>query len=624
MSVEPDKPAIAPTQSVAQATLYREVALLAAESASRNEYFSRVLKHVARSFASPYAAIYARSNTEVFEDYWHQGNTDPKFWKPVVHDALNAVISSGQPSARLLSARQATLTLGLITVPLLTADGESIGALAVVAKMTEDETRESLPAVESVVALMMHAAQTLGQSPAPGPTRLPEASGGLAKAAGYDSSEELAFSLTASLRTSIGCQQVALGFVLGWRVRILAISGQEEVRGRTPGTLAIRQAMEECLDEGGPLVAQERARTATAVASDGHRLHRQWHYQARNAAVVSVPMKLEDRTVAVVSLQLRHGTEVTEELIKQVTDAVQPFVPILVLLEQARRGVVRHVWESARASVQQLFAPGRYMRKAAAVGVAVLAGWLLFGSMNYQVKVTASVRPAQLRHIGMPYDAALDAVEKLPGDHVAAGEVVCRLDARELELQRAQLAAELAVAEQETRRAMAVRTPVDTRLAEMEANVIRVRLATVESRIDRAAIRSPIDGIVVEGDLRTRIGSVMPQGTALIQVAPDNDWRLELHVPDHACSDVHPGLAGRFASHARPDSTQPFRLNLVQPNAVPGERQTVFIAEAELDNAQPWLRPGMEGVAKITVGRRAVWWVLFHSVIDYLRVSLWL
>lgn len=609
---------------IARATLYREVASLASECESRQEYFSRVMKLLAVTFTSPFAAIYVRSNTEIFEDHWHQGTTDPAFWKPVMQDAITAVLSSGQHSARLLSAHRSSLTLGLIAVPLPGAGGDNDGALALIAKMTEQQVRENVSVLESLVAVMMNAARDVSRPSAESSARAPGSGGGLLKAVTCESPAELAFSMTASLRTNLGCQQVALGLVTGPRVRILAISGQEEVKGRTPGALAISQAMEECLDEGRPIIIHDQSKPADPSARQGHRLHRQWHYEARNAPVASMPLKVGEKTVAILSLQHWHGADISDELIRQVVDNVQPFVTILLLLDRAHRSAARHVWESGISSCSGLLSRGHYLRKVAWTAVLATCLWLIFGGMHYQVSVTAAVKPARLHHVGMPYDGVLASVEKRPGDRVGAGEIVCRLDSRELELQRAELAAELVVAEQEARRAMAVKTPADTRLAELEANVLRVKLATVENRIERATIRSPIDGILVEGDLRTKVGSVMTQGTPLAQVAPDDQWLLELRIPDSACSDIQPGLSGRFASQARPDSIQTFDLDLVQPNAVTGDKQVVFLAEARIENPEPWLRPGMEGVAKVGVGRRPAWWVLFHSVIDYVRINLWL
>jgi len=37
-----------------------------------------------------------------------------------------------------------------------------------------------------------------------------------------------------------------------------------------------------------------------------------------------------------------------------------------------------------------------------------------------------------------------------------------------------------------------------------------------------------------------------------------------------------------------------------------------------------WLRPGMEGIAKLDVGSKPVYWILTHRIADKLRLWLWL
>ena len=48
-----------------------------------------------------------------------------------------------------------------------------------------------------------------------------------------------------------------------------------------------------------------------------------------------------------------------------------------------------------------------------------------------------------------------------------------------------------------------------------------------------------------------------------------------------------------------------------------------FRVEAELVGDAPRLRPGMEGVAKITIGERRRWWIWTRPLIDWLRLQWW-
>jgi hypothetical protein len=45
--------------------------------------------------------------------------------------------------------------------------------------------------------------------------------------------------------------------------------------------------------------------------------------------------------------------------------------------------------------------------------------------------------------------------------------------------------------------------------------------------------------------------------------------------------------------------------------------------EGSPDEAQPNLRPGLSGVAKIEAGQRPLGWLLFHRFAAWLRLALW-
>ena len=130
--------------------------------------------------------------------------------------------------------------------------------------------------------------------------------------------------------------------------------------------------------------------------------------------------------------------------------------------------------------------------------------------------------------------------------------------------------------------------------------------------------------MVVYGDLRHRIGSVVERGEPLFQLASVDRCVLDLFVPEADLDELAIGLRGFVATHARPERTRPIRITRIRPAAEVADASNVFIAEAEVEGPFDWTRPGMEGVARIHVGRRRVWWILTHRAIDYLRLTFWL
>ena len=53
------------------------------------------------------------------------------------------------------------------------------------------------------------------------------------------------------------------------------------------------------------------------------------------------------------------------------------------------------------------------------------------------------------------------------------------------------------------------------------------------------------------------------------------------------------------------------------------EGRNYFRVEAALAEIPGFLRPGMEGVGKIEIGRRQLFWIWTHELFDWLRLWLW-
>ena len=49
----------------------------------------------------------------------------------------------------------------------------------------------------------------------------------------------------------------------------------------------------------------------------------------------------------------------------------------------------------------------------------------------------------------------------------------------------------------------------------------------------------------------------------------------------------------------------------------------VFSRKGRTGQALPDLRPGMEGVGKITTAEQPLGWILGHKLLDWLRLQLW-
>ena len=85
-------------------------------------------------------------------------------------------------------------------------------------------------------------------------------------------------------------------------------------------------------------------------------------------------------------------------------------------------------------------------------------------------------------------------------------------------------------------------------------------------------------------------------------------------------SGSHPGeltLSGIPGEHMN------LTVQQITPISTTQDGRNFFRVEAHLQTPSERIQPGMEGVGKIVVGARKLIWIWTHSLVDWLRLSLW-
>ena len=209
-----------------------------------------------------------------------------------------------------------------------------------------------------------------------------------------------------------------------------------------------------------------------------------------------------------------------------------------------------------------------------------------------------------------------------PGDRVHQGQVLLRLDDRDLKLEQAKLRGERDQAAGRLRQAMADREAAGVALASAELQGAEGQLALVEAKLARARLVAPIDGLVVTGDWVQQLGSPVELGKEMFEIASAG-YRVVLHVPERDIARVHTGQRGVLRLAGQPQSGYDFELSRVTATASVQDGANGFRAEAAWVGDVPPLSPGMQGVAKVVIGRANVLTIWTRESIDWLRLKLW-
>ena len=260
-------------------------------------------------------------------------------------------------------------------------------------------------------------------------------------------------------------------------------------------------------------------------------------------------------------------------------------------------------------------------RRAVALA-AVVALACLAMPFPYRVSTHCQVQPVTRRFVVAPYDGTLEKCLVAPGDVVRSGDVLARMDEREIQWELAGVKADRARAQKERDAAMAAHKTSSAQLAELEMQRLELKTQLLEYRLANLAVRSPIGGIVVTGDLEKAEGAPLTIGQSLFEIAPLEKMLVEINIPEKNISHVETGMPVTLSLDACPDQTMDGVLQRVHPRAELRDNESVFVADMEVDNPQGELRPGMNGTAKVDTGHRSAGWILFHEPWSRVRRSM--
>ncbi len=262
------------------------------------------------------------------------------------------------------------------------------------------------------------------------------------------------------------------------------------------------------------------------------------------------------------------------------------------------------------------------------------------GSLTVVVTATGTLQPTDQVDVGSELSGIVKSVEADFNDMVKKGQVLLRLDTARLEAQVIQSEAALKVAQARVREAQANEDEMRRRLdrakelstrqfvseealvtaeaaekravatlasARSQVDQAKAALAMDRTNLDKAVIRSPIDGTVLARKVEPgQTVAAALQAPVLFTLAQDLT-KMELHVDvDEAdVGQVRVGQRAAFTVDAYPGRDFSSTVSEVRNAAKTVSGVVTYETVLSVDNAALLLRPGMTGTANITVNHLA-------------------
>jgi len=465
--------------------------------------------------------------------------------------------------------------------------------------------------------VLVHRQETpAGESPA---KRLHSILDMVATVCRHDRFHEAATALVTDMATALHCDRVSLGFLRRGQCRVRALSHSAQVEKQTNLLVAIAKAMEEAIDQQALVVFPASAQQPLLITTAHRTLAQEWG----SGVICTIPLTIAGRIVGALTFE-RPSSQPFDQATLDMCEAAGSLVgPILETLRRDDRWWVTKGWDAAMTHLKHLVGPRHVALKLSTIMITGLLVFLATVEGDYRVSAKTVLEPVVLRALVAPFDGFVAEAPARAGDVVEKGQVLCTLDDRELQLERLKWLSQLEEVKKEYHQAMANHELSTVTILSAQMDQAKAHLSLVNDQLGRTQLRAPYEAVVVSGDLSQELGSPVEKGQVLFEVAPLDSYRLIAQVDERDIRGVSMGQRGTLKLSSIPEDTFAFTVQKLTPVSEAEEGRNYFRVEARLDQTPERLRPGMEGVGKIDIDQRLLFWIWTHDIGDWLRLTWW-
>ncbi len=411
--------------------------------------------------------------------------------------------------------------------------------------------------------------------------------------------------------------RVSIGMLRGNFVQLVAMSQTEKIVRKMRLVRDIEEAMEECLDQDVDILVPVTGNVITRAAS---------HLIAAHGSGSMLAMPLRRRGPrAVLLLEFENGRSAAAVDIAALRAAADLLTPRLLDLYRYDRWFGARWLYNWRSSLAKLLGPSHTWIKAAAIGVTGFLAWACFARGTFYITAGFTLEPVRQAQIIAPFNGYIKRVFVRPGDNVIANRTeLIQLHTSRLRDQLAAAQAQKAAYSKQAQVADARGKIADMQIADESMNIAAAKIRLLRRQIAYAAITSPVSGVVLSGNLRRRIGEAVHLGDVLMRVAPIAPLNARVNILESDILYLKNGQTGSLATASYPSDRIPISVVYIDPLAIVRHKQNVFRVRVVIRHPPAWLRPGMQGTARINAGRRRYIWIWTRGLINWIRMKFWL
>lgn len=432
----------------------------------------------------------------------------------------------------------------------------------------------------------------------------------------HGSFTSLAFTLVNSVASLCGCVRVSMGCHDGKTLRLVAMSGQSKIDDRRKIARQLCALMQDTLESRRAIFPNEDAEAAPALQS-------YFKSQGEHPLLSFVmPGSQRDRFILVLEREANeHFSTAQADAIEQ---SVKNVAALMALSHAQSLSAPQKCKRWASTKWNQLTRWNDWSTKQWIAAIASMALLLSFVvPVTHRISAEAFIEASDRQVLVAPQDGFILSAHARAGEFVSKGDLLATLDEQNLQLAAEKWRSEKIKNEQKYAQALAIHDRSE--LSRLRADVQRIdaEIALIEEQILRSELRAPFDGVLLDGDWTQSLGAPVAKGDVLFEIGSADQYRLVLEVDEHDIGYVRPEQLAQLRMAALPTTQWDAKLGDMLPVAVSEKGRAAFRIPATISGDASALQPGMEGVGKVEVGSRSLFWVYTHKLLDRVRYLGW-
>ena len=430
-----------------------------------------------------------------------------------------------------------------------------------------------------------------------------------------------AMAMCNEIATNWQCERVALGMLKGRYINLKAMSNTEKFSRKMELVQDLETAMEECIDQDVEVI-YPAGKDATYVSRSTGEMSDKYGRQA----IVSLPLRKAGEPVAILTAERNGDLPFGGEEIQALRLACDLSTARIVNLYEQDKWIGAKLAGWTKKGMSWIVGSKHTWVKLAIIGVIIALSCLIFLKGDYEAEGSFVFQTIERQIVPAPFDGFIKTVEADPDDKVLAGKtVLAHLDTDELEIQLKRAEADRKKSQLEQQAATRLGRTSEEQAARAALIGADAQIAELKLRIKQATLIAPISGTIVVGELKSFLGSPVQKGQVLFEIAPLDLLQAEVSVLESEIAEVLVDQHGELAATGYPGKKVKFIVERINPVPEPAERKNVFKVRVTLvDGKEEWMKPGMEGVAKIKIGQRSYGWLWTRKLVRWVRMKLWL